>query len=50
MDVDYDEEVEDTRPAGRRMKGRGGEDDDRYATWIDQFPRQTSLSLSFPGM
>ncbi|CAK9021751.1 RNA-binding protein Y14A (OsY14a) (RNA-binding protein 8A) [Durusdinium trenchii] len=39
MDVDYDEEVEDTRPAGRRMKGRGGEDDDRYAGKAGKFER-----------
>eukprot|EP00933_Yihiella_yeosuensis_P047635 TRINITY_DN4351_c0_g1_i1.p1 TRINITY_DN4351_c0_g1~~TRINITY_DN4351_c0_g1_i1.p1 ORF type:complete len:133 (+),score=40.08 TRINITY_DN4351_c0_g1_i1:87-485(+) len=33
MDVDYDEEVADegTKPSGRKVKGRGGEDDDRYA-------------------
>ena len=32
MDVDYDEELPDEgKPTGRRMKGRGGEDDDRYA-------------------
>ncbi|CAJ1406584.1 unnamed protein product [Effrenium voratum] len=41
MDVDYDEEVpeEGARPAGRRMKGRGGEDDDRYAGKAGKFDR-----------
>mmetsp|Transcript_74293 Transcript_74293/g.191663 ORF Transcript_74293/g.191663 Transcript_74293/m.191663 type:complete len:144 (-) Transcript_74293:98-529(-) len=30
MDVDYDEDEEGTKPTGRRMKGRGAEEDDRY--------------------
>mmetsp|Transcript_71247 Transcript_71247/g.154843 ORF Transcript_71247/g.154843 Transcript_71247/m.154843 type:complete len:146 (-) Transcript_71247:158-595(-) len=40
MDVDYDEEAADegtAKPAGRRIKGRGGEDDDRYAGKSGQF-------------
>eukprot|EP00933_Yihiella_yeosuensis_P047636 TRINITY_DN4351_c0_g1_i3.p1 TRINITY_DN4351_c0_g1~~TRINITY_DN4351_c0_g1_i3.p1 ORF type:complete len:146 (+),score=47.62 TRINITY_DN4351_c0_g1_i3:87-524(+) len=39
MDVDYDEEVADegTKPSGRKVKGRGGEDDDRYAGKAGQF-------------
>ncbi|CAE7532544.1 Y14A [Symbiodinium sp. CCMP2592] len=46
MDVDYDDEVaeEGGRPAGRRMKGRGGEEgwcreDDRYAGKAGKFER-----------
>ena len=41
MDVDYDDEVaeEGARPAGRRMKGRGGEEDDRYAGKAGKFER-----------
>eukprot|EP00913_Durusdinium_trenchii_P033342 g31214.t1 len=41
MDVDYDEEVpeEGSRPTGRRMKGRGGEEDDRYAGKAGKFER-----------
>ena len=41
MDVDYDDEVaeEGARPAGRRVKGRGGEDDDRYAGKAGKFER-----------
>ncbi|CAE7562504.1 Y14A, partial [Symbiodinium pilosum] len=41
MDVDYDDEVaeEGARPAGRRVKGRGGEEDDRYAGKAGKFER-----------
>jgi len=33
MDADYGEDMpeEGAKPAGRKIKGRGGEDDDRYA-------------------
>lgn len=31
MDVDYEDDAPEDRTGGRRMKGRGGEDDDRYA-------------------
>ncbi|CAE8622543.1 unnamed protein product [Polarella glacialis] len=39
MDVDYDEEVpeEATKTSGRKVKGRGGENDDRYAGKAGQF-------------
>merc|ERR1719152_796631 len=38
MDADYDEDVPEERPAGRRVKGRGGnDDDDRYAGKSGQF-------------
>eukprot|EP00933_Yihiella_yeosuensis_P075971 TRINITY_DN8554_c1_g4_i1.p1 TRINITY_DN8554_c1_g4~~TRINITY_DN8554_c1_g4_i1.p1 ORF type:complete len:148 (-),score=42.13 TRINITY_DN8554_c1_g4_i1:108-551(-) len=40
MDVDYDEEGpadEGAKPSGRKVKGRGGEDDDRYAGKAGQF-------------
>mmetsp|Transcript_8086 Transcript_8086/g.18478 ORF Transcript_8086/g.18478 Transcript_8086/m.18478 type:complete len:143 (-) Transcript_8086:128-556(-) len=38
MDVDYDED-EGAKPAGRRVKGRGGEEDDRYAGKSGVFER-----------
>eukprot|EP00931_Biecheleriopsis_adriatica_P003330 TRINITY_DN10483_c0_g1_i7.p1 TRINITY_DN10483_c0_g1~~TRINITY_DN10483_c0_g1_i7.p1 ORF type:complete len:143 (+),score=47.86 TRINITY_DN10483_c0_g1_i7:81-509(+) len=31
MDVDYDEDAPAEKPSGRKVKGRGGEEDDRYA-------------------
>eukprot|EP00933_Yihiella_yeosuensis_P023283 TRINITY_DN1813_c1_g4_i1.p1 TRINITY_DN1813_c1_g4~~TRINITY_DN1813_c1_g4_i1.p1 ORF type:complete len:170 (+),score=37.85 TRINITY_DN1813_c1_g4_i1:69-512(+) len=40
MDVDYAEDEvqeEGAKPAGRKVKGRGGEDDDRYAGKAGQF-------------
>ncbi|CAE8643361.1 unnamed protein product [Polarella glacialis] len=39
MEVDYDEEVpeEGTKTSGRKVKGRGGENDDRYAGKAGQF-------------
>ncbi|CAE8620623.1 unnamed protein product [Polarella glacialis] len=42
MDVDYDEEVPEegaagAKPAGRKVKGRGGEQDERYAGKAGQF-------------
>eukprot|EP00933_Yihiella_yeosuensis_P061275 TRINITY_DN6407_c2_g5_i1.p1 TRINITY_DN6407_c2_g5~~TRINITY_DN6407_c2_g5_i1.p1 ORF type:complete len:146 (+),score=41.35 TRINITY_DN6407_c2_g5_i1:88-525(+) len=39
MDVDYDEDVAEEKktPAGRKVKGRGGEEDDRYAGKAGQF-------------
>mmetsp|Transcript_116731 Transcript_116731/g.190034 ORF Transcript_116731/g.190034 Transcript_116731/m.190034 type:complete len:147 (+) Transcript_116731:75-515(+) len=41
MDADYDEDMADERPVGggRRVKGRGGEDDGRYAGSAGQFDR-----------
>merc|ERR1712224_58269 len=36
-DADYDEDMPDEGRAGRRIKGRGGEDDDRYAGKAGQF-------------
>lgn len=41
MDVDYEDDAleEGARPAGRRMKGRGGEEDDRYAGKAGKFER-----------
>mmetsp|Transcript_37461 Transcript_37461/g.67741 ORF Transcript_37461/g.67741 Transcript_37461/m.67741 type:complete len:144 (+) Transcript_37461:49-480(+) len=42
MDVDYDEEVpEESKPTGRKVKGRGGEGDDRYAGKAGQFESLT---------
>eukprot|EP00440_Ansanella_granifera_P045188 gb/GFBE01048970.1/.p1 GENE.gb/GFBE01048970.1/~~gb/GFBE01048970.1/.p1 ORF type:complete len:146 (+),score=52.82 gb/GFBE01048970.1/:1-438(+) len=39
MDVDYDEDApaEGAKPSGRKIKGRGAEDDDRYAGKAGQF-------------
>mmetsp|Transcript_65445 Transcript_65445/g.116107 ORF Transcript_65445/g.116107 Transcript_65445/m.116107 type:complete len:144 (-) Transcript_65445:106-537(-) len=38
MDVDYDEEeAVESKPSGRKVKGRGGEDDDRYAGKAGKF-------------
>mmetsp|Transcript_32276 Transcript_32276/g.64035 ORF Transcript_32276/g.64035 Transcript_32276/m.64035 type:complete len:145 (+) Transcript_32276:81-515(+) len=39
MEVDYGEDEAAARPAGRRTKGRGGEDDDRYAGKAGVFER-----------
>merc|ERR1712224_130323 len=36
-DADYDEDMPDEGRAGRRIKGRGAEDDDRYAGKAGQF-------------
>jgi len=38
MDVDYDED-EVSKPTGRRIKGRGAEEDDRYAGKAGRFER-----------
>eukprot|EP00932_Pfiesteria_piscicida_P007889 SRR837773.18114.p1 GENE.SRR837773.18114~~SRR837773.18114.p1 ORF type:complete len:164 (+),score=70.14 SRR837773.18114:66-494(+) len=38
MDVDYDED-ETSKPTGRKVKGRGGEDDGRYAGKAGHFER-----------
>jgi len=37
QDADYDEEMPDEGRAGRRIKGRGAEEDDRYAGKAGQF-------------
>mmetsp|Transcript_49910 Transcript_49910/g.78981 ORF Transcript_49910/g.78981 Transcript_49910/m.78981 type:complete len:146 (-) Transcript_49910:25-462(-) len=37
MDADYDEEMPDEGRAGRRIKGRGAEEDDRYAGSAGKF-------------
>eukprot|EP00440_Ansanella_granifera_P043848 gb/GFBE01047516.1/.p1 GENE.gb/GFBE01047516.1/~~gb/GFBE01047516.1/.p1 ORF type:complete len:145 (+),score=40.54 gb/GFBE01047516.1/:1-435(+) len=37
MDVDYDEDAPQEKPAGRKVKGRGAEEDDRYAGKAGKF-------------
>eukprot|EP00440_Ansanella_granifera_P069809 gb/GFBE01075737.1/.p1 GENE.gb/GFBE01075737.1/~~gb/GFBE01075737.1/.p1 ORF type:complete len:145 (+),score=47.74 gb/GFBE01075737.1/:1-435(+) len=37
MDVDYDEDAPQEKPTGRKVKGRGAEEDDRYAGKAGKF-------------